>query len=86
MALGIPTVATAIGANFRIIEHEVNGLLVKPNDVEGWEIAISRLIENPQLRKKIGMMARKTLEERYSVKSWEKIYLNIISKVTSSKI
>ncbi len=55
MALGIPTVATAVGANFRVIEDGVSGFLVR-SDSE-WIDALSRLIDDPELRLRIGQNA-----------------------------
>ena len=79
MALEIPTVATAIGANFRIIDHNVSGMLVKTE--KEWEEAILFLIQNSDIREKFGKKGREVVEKNYSVKSNEKIYLNILNSV-----
>ena len=39
------------------------------------------MIENPELRQRIGMAGRKTVEEKYSVKVWTPAYLKIIRQV-----
>jgi L-malate glycosyltransferase len=78
MSLGIPTVASAIGANFRVIENGVSGFLVN-SDAE-WIEALSLLIENAELRKQIGEAARKRVEQLFSVRSNEQTYLNIINQ------
>ena len=77
MALGIPTVATAIGANFRVIENGVSGFLVKEK-VE-WIQALSELIENPELRKEIGLNGRKRVENLFSIEANKRKYLNILN-------
>ena len=79
MALGIPTVATAVGANFRVIENEVSGFLVK--EEKEWIDVLERLLLNPSLRKKIGGAARKRVEETFSVEANKDIYLNILNQV-----
>ena len=79
MALGIPTIATAIGANYRIIENNINGFLVPVNDWLGWKSHLISLIENIELRKKIGINARKTIIEKYSVESQKEKYLRILN-------
>lgn len=79
MALGIPTIATAIGANFRVIENEVSGFLVESE--EEWEDRICSLIESPELRKSIGLEARKKVEKYYSVNANKETYLKILNKV-----
>jgi glycosyltransferase involved in cell wall biosynthesis len=81
MALGIPTIATAIGANFRVIEDKVSGYLVK-TDAE-WLIHLETLLLNPEQRKIIGNNARKRVEKYYSVKANQSIYLDIFKLVYS---
>ena len=79
MALGIPAVCTRIGAVLDFIKDDSNGFLAETE--EEWTEKISRLIENPDLRKRIGLAGRKTIEERYSVHKNAPTYLNIINKV-----
>ncbi|MEP1094467.1 MAG: glycosyltransferase family 4 protein [Cyclobacteriaceae bacterium] len=81
MALGIPTVATAIGANFRIIENGVSGYLVNTSDE--WENRLIDLIENEGLRKSMGVEARKSVVENYSIEANKDIYLKIFNEVYS---
>lgn len=79
MALGIPTVATAIGANYRVMEHEVSGFLV--NTQEEWYNALVRLIKDPELRSQIGKNARARVEQYYSIRANRDTYLSIVKKV-----
>lgn len=81
MALGIPTVATAIGANFRVIDHKESGFLVPPNDYKRWYSILSDLIVNETLRRDVGTKARKKIEETYSVEANKKYYLEILGKL-----
>lgn len=81
MALGIPTVATAIGANFRIIENEVSGFLVDNEDQ--WFVRLDQLIKDPNLRECIGLRGRTTVETQYSLKSTAQTYLNIINRISN---
>jgi glycosyltransferase involved in cell wall biosynthesis/SAM-dependent methyltransferase len=79
MALGIPTVATAVGANFRVIEHGVSGFLAH-NDEE-WVEFIMRLAEDPVLRREIGLHARARVEQLFSIKANRDTYLRIFDEV-----
>jgi len=81
MSLGIPTIATAIGANFRIIENNKNGFLVKPNNFNEWEQKIEKLITNASLRKQLGEAARKTIIEKYSLKANKEKYLTVFNSI-----
>jgi len=77
MALGVPTIATAIGTIFRIINHDDNGLLVN-NDQE-WIAAIERLLTSENLRKNIGSEAIRTVETSYSINVNKSKYLSVIA-------
>ncbi len=79
MALGIPTIATAIGANFRVITSEENGLLVKSD--EEWRDAILTLINNKILREKLGKEAKQTVETNFSLIANKDKYLEILKKM-----
>ena len=81
MALGIPTVATAIGANFRVIDHGESGMLVKTE--EEWITALSRLIEDPKLREKIGKKGREKIEREFSIHANQQAYLDVLLKMVS---
>ena len=79
MALGIPTVATAIGANFRIIENGKNGFLVK--DELKWIESLSDFLDSTSLRARIGKEGARFVDKHYSVHVNSKAYLDIISAV-----
>lgn len=81
MALGIPTIATAIGANFRIIEHGVDGFLIKDNDVDEWANTILRLKDDMNLRTSVGKKAHEKVLREFSVKSNAEKYLNVLKKL-----
>ena len=82
MALGIPTIASAVGMNFKVIEDGVSGFLVK-NDRE-WITTITRLIDDPALRERVGKASRSRVLETYSVKVNQPTYLSIFKEVYGS--
>ena len=82
MALGIPTIASAIGANYRVIEHGVSGTLVDSD--ESWKKSLENYILNPSLRRDHGLKARERVESLYSVRANESIYLEVIEQVIES--
>jgi glycosyltransferase involved in cell wall biosynthesis len=79
MALGIPTVATAIGANFRVIEDGVSGYLVRNEDE--WVDRLEKLARDPKLRESLGRAARTRVEDRFSIKANRDTYLGIFREV-----
>jgi glycosyltransferase involved in cell wall biosynthesis len=84
MAFGLPTVATNVGTTPNIIRQLENGWLV--NTDEEWLEALVTLINEPNLRRKIGTAARKTVIENYSTKAIRSQYLEILNKLTGNKI
>jgi glycosyltransferase involved in cell wall biosynthesis len=81
MALGIPTIATAVGANFRIITDAENGFLIPINDLDLWENTIIRLLKDKELREKIGKKGRETVERYYSLEANKNKYLSILESM-----
>lgn len=66
MSMAIPAVCSPVGMNKEIIKDGVNGFLAV--DEGQWVEKLTLLIENAELRNRMGIEARKTVEERYSVK------------------
>jgi len=64
MSVGIPTVASPVGFNNRVISDGDNGFLARTQ--EEWYEKLSILIEDYQLRLQFSKNARRTIEEEYS--------------------
>ncbi|HET6991752.1 MAG TPA: glycosyltransferase family 4 protein, partial [Bacteroidia bacterium] len=77
MALGIPTLMSPVGVNSDIVQNGINGFL--PSTIEQWVSDIGKLIDSPELRKKMGEAARRTVEEKYSVNAWKEKYLELFT-------
>jgi glycosyltransferase involved in cell wall biosynthesis len=65
MALGLPAIGTAAGGVGEIITNEHDGLLVPPDDDEQLAAAVARLMDDPDLRQRLGRNARRTIVERF---------------------
>ena len=76
MSMNIPTVSSPVGVNVEIIQDGQNGFLAA--NLQEWIQKISRLIEDKDLRKRIGMAGRHTVEERYSLKRWYPQFVKLI--------
>jgi len=81
MALGIPTIATKIAANLRIIKNEETGLLVKTD--QEWLVALICLLDEPSNRERLGTNARKSVVDKYSLTANQNIYLNVLNEITN---
>ena len=66
LAAGLPVVATAVGGVPEIIENEVHGLLIPPENPEALATAILRLLEDPQLRASLGKAGKQRVQTRFT--------------------
>jgi glycosyltransferase involved in cell wall biosynthesis len=65
MAAGLPVISSPSGANGKIVKHGITGFLVESH--EEWQVAIEKLICDPDLRRVMGEAGRKRVIEHYSV-------------------
>jgi glycosyltransferase involved in cell wall biosynthesis len=64
MAASLPIITTYVGAIPEMVQDGVNGLLVRPGDLEALRGALERLLDAPDLRIQMGNTAR-ALAERF---------------------
>ena len=65
---GIPNVAYRAGGVAEVIRHQQDGLLVRCGDVGGLATALDQLIDNPDLRQKLGTSGRERIRHEFR---WE---------------
>lgn len=78
MAYGLPIVAFDSAPGIReLITHEVDGILVTPGNVTEFAEALERLMDDPELRVKMGEAGRESVQ-RFSaeavVERWERMF------------
>jgi len=66
-AVGTPVVATRLPSIAEAIEHNVNGILIEPDDVEGIASAIERLLLDPHWGRELARHAFETLARRFDL-------------------
>ena len=67
MALGIPPVATPLGANPGVIDDGVTGFLA--GSPAAWTATLRRLVADPDLRASVGAAAARVAHERYTLQA-----------------
>ncbi len=65
MSVGVPAVCSAVGVNRQIIRHGENGLLASSTD--DWVRCLEDLVDQPELRARLGKGGRQTVEADYSM-------------------
>lgn len=79
MMMAIPCVATNVGTTPLIIRDGQNGLLVRSE--EDWLDALKRLLEDPDLRRRLGEAARRDAVAKYSTQAVAAQYHEVLSSV-----
>jgi len=81
-ASGLPAVVTNVGGNPEVIQDGKNGFLVPSNNEKAVAEAIYNLYKDLELRKKMGIYARKLMQEKFDIKvmvsEYEKLYTKIL--------
>ncbi|WP_414752694.1 glycosyltransferase family 4 protein [Anabaena sp. CCY 9910] len=65
MASGTPVVASDVGGLQFTVVSEKTGLLVPPKDIAAFNIAIDRILMNPQWRDELGVAARRHVTHKF---------------------
>ncbi|MGI8952108.1 MAG: glycosyltransferase family 4 protein [Chitinophagaceae bacterium] len=83
MTMKKAVIATEVDGSKEIINHQENGLIIQPQNVDELANAILMLAENFSLRNELGNSARKTVEENFDIKKMtkqiEQLYLNTLN-------
>ena len=83
MALGIPTLMSPVGVNTQIIQNGANGFL--PGNDQEWVQYLSALIDDIDLRRRIGEAGRETVIQNYSFSTWKSKYLECFNNLVLEK-
>jgi glycosyltransferase involved in cell wall biosynthesis len=77
MAAGVPIAATAVGGVPEIVTNEETALLVPPANIESLCAAISRILHDAELSKRLAANASTLVSRRYSLESYVHSVLTI---------
>ena len=77
MSSGLPVVATAVGGNVEIVQHEISGFTVSLNDPEAMGQRLHQLAGDRQLRDRMGTAGREFALKRFNEKTMMDQYLTL---------
>lgn len=84
MAVGVPVVGSAVGGIREAVVSEETGLLVQPADAAGLGRALSRLLADAELARKLSGAARRRVARHFSVRRMceesEQLYRSLASQ------
>jgi glycosyltransferase involved in cell wall biosynthesis len=67
MAVGLPVVTTSVAGIPELVDHDRNGLLYAPHDVEGIASGIVALLQDTERRRHLGNAAAKKVAEQFDI-------------------
>lgn len=67
LSSGLPALATSVGGTKDVIEHNINGYLIPPDDLSSLRNGLSTLLGDPALRKKLGEGGRQRILSNFSL-------------------
>jgi len=84
MASEVPIVATNVDGATDVIEHDVNGYLAEPGDIDELVKFSYKLLENKELRDKMGLAGKNKLKSEFDIKTMSemlnKLYRELIEE------
>ena len=81
MARGRPVVATPVGGTPELVTDGETGLLVPPRDPEALAEALRRVLDDPELARRLGEAGRARVAERFTAAEQEQRMLEIYDDV-----
>ncbi len=87
MASRLPIVATQAGGIPELVVDGESGILVPPDDSDQLAVGLCKVLESPQLRKRMGCAGRQRIEETFTLErklnETEKLYLSMMASVSN---
>jgi glycosyltransferase involved in cell wall biosynthesis len=88
MASGVPVVASAVGGIPELVIDGETGLLVEPGDPRSLAAAIGRLIDDPELRRRLAAAGHARARRLFELERWRRehvdLYLRLLEERSDS--
>jgi len=85
MSLYKPVVATRVGGIPEVVVHGETGLLVDPDDPEALAEAITRVLLDPELARRLGEAGGKRVREQFTEQMMVDSYISLFHKLTEGQ-
>ncbi len=89
MMAGLPVVATKVGGVPELVEDGITGFLVPPKDPEALAQALQKLIDDPELRKRMGQASREKALREFTLDRMlhetERVYREVLEEIKAKE-
>lgn len=87
MASGLPVIATRVGGNPELVDHDVTGMLVSPRSAEALAAAFDRYLSDPGLIRKHGEAGRQRALHDFSLErmfgAYDSLYSRLLARAAA---
>jgi glycosyltransferase involved in cell wall biosynthesis len=77
MACGLPVIATNVGGNAELVQHERSGYVVSVSDPQEMAARILEYAQQPELKMQHGKNGRALVENKFSIQTMASAYNNV---------
>ncbi len=85
MGAGLPVIATDVGGAREVIDDGVNGILVKPNDIDGLHREIVRMYRDAEPRLEMARKGMESVHERFTARQMVERQMELYEKWMKEK-
>jgi glycosyltransferase involved in cell wall biosynthesis len=82
-AVGLPVIASDIGSQSSLIDHDRTGLLFRPGDSEDLQAKVKWILTHPEALAQMRKEARAEFENKYTAEQNYKMLIDIYEQVLS---
>lgn len=80
MSTGLASVVSDIPANRQLVQSEQHGLLSPAGDISATAAALTRLLDDPELRARMGTEARRSVKQHYATERVLELYETMLGE------
>ena len=85
-AVGLPLVASDIDGCKSVIRQGINGFLISPKDTEAFASAVKKLVQDPELRVRMGAAGHKIVANEFDEQLIHRKFLDMYGELKVSDL
>ena len=78
---GLPCIVTQVGGNPELVHQDENGALYRHSDVAALTARVTRLAQNPELRRQMGERSRQSAQRDFTIEACTEKYVSLYRRL-----